>query len=220
MNILDKMLYLYVATIRRWLCSFFIFSAHATSITLPYNFTAGSPISASQMMGNFASITSAISSTVSSPWVASSSNFYYNAGAVGIGSSAPTRALDVSGSVSVSSIVVGSGSPVTIAYRQGGDASNFAVAGTTNYSISANLKMLFGRIALPTSTGGNTVNVTVTFPVAFVNPPHVMISNSDFGASALTISSTGGSYVGSFTIYSTCMSGSSTPVVNWIAIGW
>lgn len=29
------------------------FSAHATSVTLPYSFTAGSPISASQMMGNF-----------------------------------------------------------------------------------------------------------------------------------------------------------------------
>ncbi len=54
------------------LCFFLALSAHATSVTLPYSFTAGSPISASQMMGNFASITSAISSTVSSPWVASS----------------------------------------------------------------------------------------------------------------------------------------------------
>ena len=67
------------------LCFFFAFSAHATSITLPYSFTAGGPISASQMMGNFTSITSALSSTVSSPWVASSSNIYYNAGSVGIG---------------------------------------------------------------------------------------------------------------------------------------
>ncbi len=57
------------------------------------------------MMGNFSSITSAISSTVSSPWVASSSNIYFNAGSVGIGSSAPTRALDVSGNVAVSGTV-------------------------------------------------------------------------------------------------------------------
>ncbi len=34
-------------------CFFFVFSAYATSITLPFTFTAGSPISASQMMGNF-----------------------------------------------------------------------------------------------------------------------------------------------------------------------
>ena len=79
----------------------FVMSAHATSVTLPYTFTAGSPISASQMMGNFASITSAMSSTVSSPWVASSSNIYFNAGSVGIGSSAPTHALDVGGSLAV-----------------------------------------------------------------------------------------------------------------------
>ncbi len=55
-----------------FLCFFSTLSAHATSITLPYSFTAGSPISASQMMGNFSTITNAISSTVSSPWVPSS----------------------------------------------------------------------------------------------------------------------------------------------------
>ncbi len=81
---------------------FFMLSAHATSVTLPYSFTAGSPISASQMMSNFASITSALSSTVSSPWVVSSSNIYFNTGSVGIGSSAPTRTLDVNGSMNVS----------------------------------------------------------------------------------------------------------------------
>ncbi len=80
---------------------FFIFFVHATSITLPYSFTAGSPISASQMMGNFASITNALSGTVSSPWAASSSNIYFNTGSVGIGSSAPMRTLDVNGSVNV-----------------------------------------------------------------------------------------------------------------------
>ena len=87
-----------------FLC-FFALSAHATSITLPYSFTAGSPISASQMMGNFSSITSALSSTTSSPWVPSSSNIYFNAGSVGIGSSAPTHTLEVSGSAAVSGAI-------------------------------------------------------------------------------------------------------------------
>ncbi len=86
-----------------FLLFFFVCSAYATSVTLPFSFSAGSPISASQMMGNFSSITSAISNTVSSPWVTSSSNIYYNAGSVGIGSSAPAHALDVSGTISAAS---------------------------------------------------------------------------------------------------------------------
>ncbi len=94
------------------ICFFSVFSAHATLVTLPYSFTAGSPISASQMMGNFATITSALSSTVSSPWVTSSSNIYFATGSVGIGSSAPAHALDVSGSVSATSFI-GSGAGLT-----------------------------------------------------------------------------------------------------------
>ncbi len=80
------------------LCFFPVFSAHATAMTLPHTFAAGNPISASQMMGNFSAITSAISS-ISSPWVISSSNIYFNTGSVGIGSSAPAHALDVNGSI-------------------------------------------------------------------------------------------------------------------------
>ncbi len=102
MHILNKVPHAVIARSALFLCFFAALSAHATSMTLPYSFTAGGPISASQMMGNFASITSALSSTVSSPWVASSSNIYFNAGAVGIGSSAPANALDVSGNVAVS----------------------------------------------------------------------------------------------------------------------
>ncbi len=92
-----------------FMCLFPVFLVHATSVALPYTFTAGGPISASQMMGNFASITSALSSTVSSPWVPSSSNIYFNTGSVGIGSSAPTRALDVTGSMNVSGTMTANG---------------------------------------------------------------------------------------------------------------
>ena len=102
MHILNKSRHMAILHTVRVLYFFAAFSAHATSVTLPYSFTAGSPISASQMMGNFTSITSALSSTVSSQWVTSSSNLYFNTGAVGIGSVAPARALDVVGSAAVS----------------------------------------------------------------------------------------------------------------------
>ena len=112
-----------------FLC-FFALSAHATSITLPYSFTAGSPISASQMMGNFSSITSALSSTTSSPWVPSSSNIYFNTGSVGIGSSTPTHTLEVSGSVAVNGALT-SNSISTLSYVVN-------VNGTGNTQVIAN----------------------------------------------------------------------------------
>ncbi len=157
MNIINKLACTLARSILACFC--FVFSAHATSITLPYSFVAGSPISASQMMGNFATITSAISSTVSSPWVLSSSNVYYNAGAVGIGSSAPARALDVNGSVSVS----------------GSLAVNGAVSATTLNSCSGSITltgvyqnicaladMQTGMLVLNGNLGGNFAVYLIT----------------------------------------------------------
>ena len=66
---------------------------------------------------------------MSSPWVLSSSNIYFNTGAVGIGSSAPTRALDVNGSVAVS------GSVAATAYA--GISTSFS--GVTNVTINIDL---------------------------------------------------------------------------------
>ncbi len=53
----------------------------AVTLTLPYpSFTAGSPISASQMNQNFGAIATAFSGTVSSQWTTSGSNLYYSSG--------------------------------------------------------------------------------------------------------------------------------------------
>ncbi len=132
MNIINGVRHVYAVIARSaiLLCSFFMFSVHATSITLPYSFTAGGPISASQMMGNFTSITSAISNTVSSPWVASSSNIYFNTGSVGIGSSSPAYALDVSGSVNTTGGLYRGGVSLVfpnMTYRQGGSPTVLAL---------------------------------------------------------------------------------------------
>ena len=144
-----KMLYRAIAR-SAMLCFLSVFSAHATSVSLPYSFTAGSPISASQMMGNFASITSALSSTVSSPWVPSSSNIYFNTGSVGIGSSAPGHALDVNGSVSVAGAISASG---TVS-NSGAYASTYHLDTTpASISIANN-----GTVNIPSFSGMVVVN--------------------------------------------------------------
>ena len=142
-----------------FLCFFAAFSAHGTSVTLPYSFTAGSPISASQMMGNFSSITSALSSTVSSPWVASSSNIYFNTGSVGIGSSAPAYALDVNGGVRVSGNVMQPSKPAF-----------FASGGATTYTATAGTNIAFGYLTTTFASssrnaGYNTSTSQYTAPV-------------------------------------------------------
>ncbi len=55
-------------------------------------------------------------------------------------------------------------------YRQGGDASNWDSAGTTNY-ISANTRIQGG--ANISSAGGDT---TITFPIAFSNKPIFLVT--------------------------------------------
>ncbi len=149
MHILDK-----ASKMMLFLCFFFLFSAHATSVTLPYNFTAGSPISASQMMGNFASITSALSSTVSSPWVASSSNIYFATGSVGIGSSAPAHTLDVSGDAAVSgNITCNNGKYLK-------SANGYA-------ALPGGLLLQWGTYTYGTMSGTPNAAFTITFPIAF-----------------------------------------------------
>ena len=178
------------------LCFCFMFSAHATSVTLPYSFTAGSPISASQMMGNFSSIASALSSTVSSPWVASSSNIYFNTGSVGIGSSAPAHALDVNGSVVVSTGNLQQVSPVYFAAYQ----TSTAVAN------SIGTKVNFGN----TITGHAAYNAsTSTFvaPVGGLYYINYLLDTAGINAAGLVYAYI---YVNNLVIYATNYNSTST----------
>ena len=69
---------------------------------VPYAFSAGSPISASQINANFSSV----SSIVSSQWTTSSSSQIYYPGTVGVGTTAAAGyALNVNGNVSISGAV-------------------------------------------------------------------------------------------------------------------
>ena len=118
------------------------------------------------MMGNFASITSAISSTVSSPWVASSSNIYFNAGSVGIGSSAPARALDVNGSVNVSGSLYAGGSSLGALFPKAAGAfywNGSSVTVVNSYNISS----------ITSSVAGNYV---VSFANAFASANYIVVT--------------------------------------------
>ena len=201
------------------LCFFSVFSAYATSVALPYNFTAGSPISASQMMGNFASITSAISSTVSSPWVASSSNIYFNAGSVGIGSSAPARALDVNGSVSVSGSVNVNGN---ITCNNG----KYLQSGNGYAALPGGVLLQWGQVTVNVNSG--QVYTSFSFPTAFSNTPYsvtgtVTDANPGYGNFGAGNSIGLAMYATSASTFvcgiKSAAASSATISINWIAVG-
>lgn len=119
----------------------------------------------------------------------------------------------------MSSLIIGSGLPMTVTNRQGGSSTIVSTPGTTNYSIGANLTMQFGRVQLPTSTAGATVNTLITYPVPFNNVPIIIVSCQDFNNSAITLCASGcGGSVTTCYIYATCPV-AVTPIINWIAIG-
>lgn len=67
--------------------------------------------------------------------------------------------------------------------RRGGNATNWQTTGTTNYDVSAtNTRIQVGAVtSSDNTTNGNngsfsTSAQTVTFPVAYTNPPLVMVS--------------------------------------------
>lgn len=59
-----------------------------------------------------------------------------------------------------------------IRYRQGGDANDFSVSGTTNYA--ENRKDMMRQIGVVDAS--STAPIVVTFPVAFSNTPFVQLT--------------------------------------------
>jgi hypothetical protein len=94
--------------------------------------------------------------------------------------------------------------------RQGGDADDFSVWGTTHY-LTGQLRVQFGVMRL---SGGAAVFTPVTFPVAFSEPPVVFLQSQ-----ALTYDvATSGITAADFDIDHAAV-GSATIYVHWLAIG-
>ena len=88
------------------LLHFFSVSAHATSVTLPFSFSAGTPISASQMNANFQTLSN-------TSWSLTGSNIFYNPGFVGAGTTNPLSTLQTGGSFGVAIRTVTSATTLT-----------------------------------------------------------------------------------------------------------
>jgi hypothetical protein len=126
----------------------------------------------------------------------------------------------------VTAAMAGAGVPV-LTNRQGGSATNWATAGTTNYSTSAiNILMQSGVVSGTVDSGASIeILPNITFPVAFSQPPVVVATiSSEFTSVSFVvnqintvtsslvqfiIATSDGANVGSDTDFT----------VNWIAIG-
>ena len=78
----------------------------ALAVTLPFNFSAGTPISASQMNANFQTLSNA-------SWSLTGSNISYNSGFVGAGTSNPLSTFETGGSLGVAIRTVTSATTLT-----------------------------------------------------------------------------------------------------------
>lgn len=105
--------------------------------------------------------------------------------------------------------------------RQGGNATNWAVAGTNNYDVSEE-EVIVQTGVVSSGTGGPA---TVTFPVAFSEKPVVMVST--FGGNAGDTPLTQNAFAEASSVTTTTVqvltfntSGTqSNQAVAWIAIG-
>ncbi len=99
--------------------------------------------------------------------------------------------------------------------RQGGDANNWASPGTTTYTPTAT-KRQKGVKAVTINPSGT---LTVTYPVAFTNRPHVMVS-INCGGGSITTRVTNDSVSGfDVELYDVSSSGSLSVDVYWSAEG-
>lgn len=99
--------------------------------------------------------------------------------------------------------------------RQGGNSTNWTTTGVTSYDTSAlDVKIQCGTIAAGASPQ------TVTYPVAFTNPPLVMVCTRALTANCFaTLSSAPTASTFGVQVLTDAGVGSNAQVVNWIAIG-
>lgn len=123
---------------------------------------------------------------------------------------APTAGTPVN-ATNLNHIEQGIADAPTLTNRQGGSATNWDTAGTTNY-VPGDAKMQCGSV-----NTGATAEVVVTFPVAFAYKPlvffHVVAAPATWLIAVVT--------AGGITIYSEDMAESprANVDVNWMAVG-
>lgn len=111
---------------------------------------------------------------------------------------------------------------LTLMGRQGGSTTNWTTDGTTNYPpVAARVQIGVVNVDIPSGVGGTSV---VTFPVAYLYPPHIQLTVNGLNIngtrlSHFTATSTGGA---SFNVTVTCeaaVGGPSFVIFFWTAIG-
>lgn len=99
--------------------------------------------------------------------------------------------------------------------RQGGDATDWSVPGTTSYTPTA-VRMQSGTI----TTTGSGINFAITFPVAFSAPPVVFIQIDKTGGTVYFARVNGVSATQIFlNLYDNGLTNTSGNVIYWLAIG-
>jgi hypothetical protein len=95
---------------------------------------------------------------------------------------------------------------IKLAGRQGGDPDDWLIEGTTDYAIPGNVIMQVGAIEQAAAA-----NVTVTFPVEFMNTPAVFFRH--VGAATVSLGAVNGAQL------QFLASGGNVDYVQWMAIG-
>lgn len=110
--------------------------------------------------------------------------------------------------------------PAVVKKRQGGHATNWNTAGTTNYTLtSADQKIQSGSANAVFPGGSQLATVTITFPEAFGDVPEVFVSGGTFWRVATRWNPTATTVdLKSYDILSS-PAGGSVELVHWWAVG-